>query len=111
MAYKQYNAQFKTDVVLEVLREEKELGEIAAHYNLNPNMVRNWKAEFLNKASSIFEGVQKQAKEAKRKEEALEKKNEQMLKTIGQLTLERDFLQDCFRQRGYAIPRFDTQGL
>ena len=27
-----------------------------------------------------------------------------MLKTIGQLTLERDFLQDCFRQVGASIP-------
>ena len=30
-----------------------------------------------------------------------------MLKTIGQLTLERDFLQDCFRRTGRAIPEFD----
>ena len=30
-----------------------------------------------------------------------------MLKTIGQLTLERDFLQDCFRRTGTAIPEFD----
>ena len=28
-----------------------------------------------------------------------------MLKTIGQLTLERDFLQDCFRQQGHPVPR------
>ena len=34
----------------------------------------------------------------------LEKKNTQMLKTIGQLTLERDFLRDCFRLTGQEIP-------
>lgn len=37
----------------------------------------------------------------------------QMLRTIGQLTLERDFLQDCFRQAGEAIPRipeYDQKG-
>lgn len=111
MSYKQYPPAFKVDIVLEVLREEKELGEIAAEHNLNPNMVRNWKAEFLKKADSIFEGNRKAEKEEKRKEEALEKEKAQMLKTIGQLTLERDFLRDCFRRKGYPIPRFDTQKL
>ena len=111
MSYKQYTPAFKVEVVLEVLREEKELGEIAAHYNLNPNMVRNWKAEFLKKADSIFDGNKKAEREAKRKEEALEKEKSQMLKTIGQLTLERDYLQDCFRRKGYAVPRIDLQKL
>ena len=89
-----YTAAFKTKIVLEVLREEKELGEIAAEHNLNPNMVRNWKREFLENAETVFENPKKLEREAKRKEAALEKKNTQMLKTIGQLTLERDFLQD-----------------
>ena len=39
MAHGRYTAQFKTEVVLEVLQGEKELGEIATHYNLNPNTV------------------------------------------------------------------------
>ena len=32
MSNKQYLPAFKVEVVLEVLREEKELGDIAAHY-------------------------------------------------------------------------------
>ena len=111
MSNKQYLPAFKVEVVLEVLREEKELGEIAAHYNLNPNMVRNWKAEFLSKANSIFERNRKAEREEKRKEDALEKEKAQMLKTIGQLTLERDFLQDCFRRKGYTVPRLDSEKL
>ena len=111
MSNKQYLPAFKVEVVLEVLREEKELGEIAAHYNLNPNMVRNLKAEFLSKANSIFEGNRKAEREEKRKEDALEKEKAQMLKTIGQLTLERDFLQDCFRRKGYTVPRLDSEKL
>ena len=74
-------------------------------------MVRNWKAEFISKASTVFEDGKKQTRQAKRKEEALEKKNQQMLATIGQLTLERDFLQECFRKSGRSVPRFDTQGI
>lgn len=104
-----YTAAFKTKIVLEVLREEKELGEIAAEHNLNPNMVRNWKREFLENAQTVFENPQKLEKEARRKEAVLEKRNNQMLKTIGQLTLERDFLQDCFRRAGEEIPRFHSE--
>lgn len=51
MKRRRYTAQYKTRIVLEILQGEKELGEIAAENNLNPNMVRNWKREFLENAS------------------------------------------------------------
>ena len=107
MAHRQYTAQYKAKIVLEVLQGEKELGEIASENNLNPNMLWNWKREFLENAATVFEDPQKQAKEAKKKETAQRKETARMLKTIGQLTLERDFLQDCFRRTGRAIPDFD----
>jgi transposase-like protein len=107
MAHRQYTAQYKTKIVLEVLQGEKELGEIAAENELNPNMVRNWKREFLEKASMVFEDPRKEAREAKKREETQRKETARMLKTIGQLTLERDFLQDCFRRSGEAVPEFD----
>ena len=109
MKHRQYTAQYKTRIVLEVLQGEKELGEIAAENGLNPNMVRNWKREFLEKASKVFEGSHKGEKEAKKQEEAQRKEMARMLKKIGQLTMERDFLQDCFRQTGQAIPKFDSE--
>ncbi len=99
-----YSAEYKTKIVLEVLQGEKELGVIASEEGLNPNMIRGWKKEFLAGASGVFSEKQ-QAKEARRKEEALKKKEAQMLKTIGQLTLERDFLQGAFRDSGRPIPK------
>ena len=55
MARTTYSAQFKTKLVLEVLKEEKELGTIASENGINPNMLRNWKREFLENASAVFE--------------------------------------------------------
>ena len=55
MSRGKYTPEFKAKIVLEVLQGERELGAIAAENNLNPNMVRNWKAEFVENASSIFE--------------------------------------------------------
>ena len=104
MARKHYSPEFKAKLVLEVLRGEKELGAIAYENDVNPNMLRNWKREFLENASMVFEDPRKAEKKAKREEEALKKETGRMLKTIGQLTLERDFLQDCFREVGLPIP-------
>lgn len=47
MSRGKYTPEFKAKIVLEVLQGERELGAIAAENNLNPNMVRNWKAEFV----------------------------------------------------------------
>ena len=78
MTRKTYTAEQKTKLVLEVVREESRLEKIAA------------------------------AKRAEQKKEAaLEKEKTKMLKKIGQLTLERDFLQDCFRACDLPIPEYD----
>ena len=53
MPKKTYTSAFKAKVVLEVLQEESELSAIASKYDLNPNMVRTWKKEFLEKAPSL----------------------------------------------------------
>ena len=93
MARTQYSAQFKTKLVLEVLGGEKELGAIA----------------YENGISTVFEDPKKAEKQPKRKEESLKNETERMLKTIGQLTLERDFLQGCFRQCGLPIPELGQE--
>lgn len=98
-----YTPDFKAKVVIEVIQGEKELNAIAASYNLNPNMVRTWKKEFLENAGRVWSEYQVE-KDIKKKEAALEEERNTMLKTIGQLTLERDFLQDCFRKSGTVIP-------
>ena len=107
MTRRTYTPEYKAKLVIEVLQGEKELNTIAAENSISPNMLRNWKAEFLENAGRAFDGS-RQAKEARRKEADLKKTQAQMLKTIGQLTLERDFLQDCFRAAGCPIPKLPS---
>ena len=112
MPIKKYTSEFKTKIVLSILQGDKEFNVICSENGLNPNMVRKWKQEFLQNAHLAF-GADSERKAVQRKEDDLKKKNDQMLRTIGQLTLERDFLQDCFRQAGEAIPRipeYDQKG-
>lgn len=112
MPRKKYTSEFKTKIVLSILQGDKEFNVICSENGLNPNMVRKWKQEFLQNAHLAF-GADSERKAVQRKEDDLKKKNDQMLRTIDQLTLERDFLQDCFRQAGEAIPRipeYDQKG-
>ena len=91
MGKRQFTAEFKSQLVLEVLRGERELGEIAAEHQINPNQLRAWKATFIEKASTLFEESKTAKKAAEQERKAAEEKAD-MLKTIGQLTMERDFL-------------------
>ena len=101
-----YTPDFKAKIVLEVIQGDRELGEIAAEHSLHPNMVRTWKAEFIKNAKRVFSESQSE-KEIRKKEVALEQERVRMLKTIGQLTMERDFLQDVFRRNGYPVSTQD----
>ena len=50
---RKYTPEFKAKIVLEVLQGDRELGEIAADNNLNPNMLRTWKAECVKNANRV----------------------------------------------------------
>lgn len=45
-----FSAKFKSELVIELLKGEKDLNTIATENNIQPNILRNWKKEFLNKA-------------------------------------------------------------
>lgn len=110
MARALYSPEYKSKLVLEALKEEQTVEQIAARENINPNMLRNWRREFLANASKVFDdGNSQAAKEAARKEVRLEKERKRMLRTIGQLTMERDFLQECFQINGRPIPTLDDR--
>ena len=84
-----YTSEFKTKVVLEVLREEQTVNEIAAKYEVSPVMASRWKAEFLERASSVFE---KKTNDVEKVKKEYESKQENLEKLVGQLTVEVDWL-------------------
>ena len=100
---RKYTLEFKAKIVFEVLQSDRKLGEIAADNNLNPNMLRAWKAEFVKNANRVFNQSQSE-KKIRRKEAELEQECDKMLRTIGPLTMKRDFPQDVFRRNGYPVP-------
>lgn len=85
----QYTAEFKTKVVIEVLREEGTLNEIAARYGISPVLISRWKVEFLERAHEVF----KRGPSATEKELEVEKdRTAKLERKVGQLTFEVDWL-------------------
>jgi putative transposase len=89
---KTYSAEFKAKVVLEVLEGEMTLNQIASKYELLPANVKNWKKIFLENMSLAFD-KSTVVKEYKEKIETLQKDKDSMAKKVGELTLEKDFLE------------------
>jgi len=85
-----FSTQLKTRLVLEVLREEKTLNEIASANNINPKNLQNWKKLFLENAEVAMEPA-KAVKEYKDEVAKLKVQVGEYAKKVGQLTLEKDW--------------------
>lgn len=85
-----FSTQLKTRLVLEVLREEKTLNEIASANNINPKNLQNWKKLFLENAEVAMEPA-KAVKEYKDEVAKLKIEVGEYAKKVGQLTLEKDW--------------------
>jgi putative transposase len=52
---KQYTAKQKAQVVLEILKEEKAISQIASEHGIHPNQLYKWKAQALEGLPKVFE--------------------------------------------------------
>ena len=91
MKRRKFTSGFKTKVVLEALKEQKTINEIALKSKISPQQVSNWKREFLIKAENVFLTTTKGTKNEE------EKERDQLLRTIGELKVENDFLKKSLK--------------
>ena len=85
-----FSAKFKSDLVIELLKGEKDLNTLATENNIQPNLLRNWKREFLNNASAVFDDKREENLKEKLVEERKEKA--EYAKKVGQLTMQVEWL-------------------
>ena len=83
---KTYDSKFKSRVALKVILRNRTIAEIAGEYNILPNLVAQWKKKLLESLPDVF-ATQKEKKEDSRYPE------EELLRQIGQLKVENEFLQ------------------
>ncbi|MDQ7060865.1 MAG: transposase [Sulfurimonas sp.] len=86
-----YTAEYKTRLVLEILKEEKTLAEIASVNKITPLNLQNWKKIFLANAELAME-PSKAIKEYKEANTKLQIEVGEYAKKVGQLTIEKDWL-------------------
>lgn len=89
---KTYSAEFKAKLVLEILEGEKTVNEIASAYEVMPVSLKNWKQQFLENMSLAFD-KSTVVKEYKDQIDTLQKSNDDLAKKVGNLTIEKDFLE------------------
>lgn len=97
---KTYSAKFKMAVAVDVVRGDKTLSQVASEHGVSPSLASEWRDELLGSADEVF-GRSQQERERKRSEEAARKRYDEALCKIGQLAVERDFLQRFCDECGY----------
>ena len=73
------------------MKERHSLAELAQKYEIHPTQISAWKRDFLDGAEQVFESGKKDARSE------TEREKDKLLKAIGQLKVENDFLKDALR--------------
>jgi putative transposase len=96
-----YSTELKTKLVIEVLKGERTLNEIASANNIIPKNLQNWKATFLANAELAME-PSKAVKEYKDENAELHAKIDEYARVVGKITVERDWLQGKLKGLGLS---------
>ena len=91
---KKWSAAAKFEIVLQVLKGESTLNEVCTRYQVAPSQVHAWKKQFLEQGKAVFE---RKADKAVKKVQS-DRKESKLYETIGQLTVERDFLKKSWEK-------------
>jgi len=94
---REYTPDYKASLVIEVLREEQTLSQIASREVINIKQLSNWKSEFLENASRAFSRSRDEKEAAQQVLELKERERDYQAK-VGQLTLEVDFLKEAYKR-------------
>ena len=88
---KQYTAEFKAEVVKEILREEKTVSQISAEHGIHSSQLYKWRDQALAGLPSLFN---EQAEKAQIEKEAeWQKEREALYAEIGRLTTQKSWLE------------------
>ena len=86
---RQFSADFKARVVLDVISGRKSAAAVCREYHLNPTLLANWKKAFLASAPKLFE--------RETLTDPAEVRIEELERLVGKLTLELNVAKKAFK--------------
>lgn len=87
---RRFTAEFKARVALDALSGELTISELSSKYGVHPNQISSWKKQAKEGIVQSFSG------KPKSREQGGEEQIKDLHAKIGELTVERDFLQKAF---------------
>ena len=90
MSKKQYTGIQKFKVALEACKEDLTIAEISSKHGVAPSAVSKWKKQLKDHGSQIFEHAYKAP------DKQLEFERDNLLKKVGQLSMEADYLKKVY---------------
>lgn len=82
-----WTASEKAKIVLELLREEKTLNEVAQAHDIHPKMLSQWKTQFLENSELAFD-QNRGLRDIKESLRESQKREDELHRQIGKLTAE-----------------------
>ena len=99
-----FTAEFKAKVVIELLEGDKTINEIASKYDILPKSLQQWKKQFLENASLAFD-KSAVVKEYKEEIETLKKEKDAIAKKLGEVIVKRDWAMGKLQSLDLSIKR------
>ena len=96
---KSYDSKFKSRVAQEALWGVLTVAEISGKYQIHPNLVQQWKKKLQERASDVF------MTNAERKAENKPYTEDDLMKKIGRLEAENDFLRSVSLALGLNLEK------
>ena len=81
-----HSSAFKAKVALAAIKGDRTLAELSQQFDVHANQIQDWRRRLVEEADTVFGQGQRQREDNEEKVKELHEK-------IGQLTMERDFLE------------------
>lgn len=89
---RKFSAAFKAKVALEAIKEKETLSQLAKRFEVHPNQISQWKREFIENCSKVFD------ESSQNKQDATDLK--ELYTKIEKLKKENDFLKKKIKENG-----------